>query len=189
MDIVIRMAEPSDLEAITSLMDYGNQHIARPEWFVADDREYIAEHISIENTGFVLVAEGHSDKSHKSEVAGFFMIDLPGRAEKNLGWDVGLSAEECEKAAIMDSVVVAEKWRGHGLQGKMLREAEVELIRRGYRYFLATVHPDNAYSLNNMLRAGYEIKATKEKYGGKLRHVLLKEIEDEGSKAVKSSNL
>ena len=178
MDILIRMAATSDLDAITSLMDYGNQHIAQPEWFVADDREYIAEHICMEKKGFVLVAEGHSDKNHKSELAGFFMIDLPGQAEKNLGWDVGLSAVECEKAAIMDSVVVAGNWRGHGLQGKMLREAETELIRRGYRYFLATVHPDNAYSLNNMLRAGYKIKVTKEKYGGKLRHVLLKEIEE-----------
>ena len=56
-----------------------------------------------------------------------------------------------------------------------------ELIRRCVEYarekqpgcrILATVAPDNIYSLRNVQAEGFEILAQKEKYGGKERYIL-----------------
>ena len=41
---------------------------------------------------------------------------------------------------------------------------------------MATVHPENRFSLENFLLEGYEVKATVRRYGGLLRHVLLKDV-------------
>ena len=47
----------------------------------------------------------------------------------------------------------------------MMEVCEEEMKKRGMRYLLATVHPDNPYSLSNVQKRGYGIRATKEKYG------------------------
>lgn len=41
---------------------------------------------------------------------------------------------------------------------------------------MCTVHPENYYSRNNVIRQGYEVVLTKEKYGGYIRDILLKKL-------------
>ena len=76
----------------------------------------------------------------------------------------------------MDTAAVAPLYRGHHLQDRMMEVCEEEMKKRGMRYLLATVHPGNPYSLSNVQKRGYGIRATKEKYGRSLRHILCKEI-------------
>ena len=59
--------------------------------------------------------------------------------------------------------------------GDMARAEEL-LAGRGFSLCLATVHPDNAPSLHSFLRLGYRIALTKEKYQGRLRHILCKQL-------------
>ena len=58
---------------------------------------------------------------------------------------------------------------------KMVHTAEEELSGQGKRILLCTVHPENRYSLNNMLNQGYAIQKRVEKYGSE-RLVLRKDI-------------
>ena len=46
-----------------------------------------------------------------------------------------------------------------------------------YRYLLATVHPENCYSLNSMLRCGYHVMKKTYLYGGLPRVIILKDLE------------
>ena len=108
--------------------------------------------------------------------AGGFVVDIPGESEHNLGWDIGFDLEQRRRVVHMDTAVVAEGWRGLGLQHRLMQACEKELSHRGWEYLLATVHPDNIYSLNNARKGGYEVMATKEKYGGKLRHIMMKKL-------------
>ena len=55
-------------------------------------------------------------------------------------------------------------------------EVEAELKKAGYRYLCCTAHPKNRYSENNILAQGYRIITTREKYGGFLRDIFLKEL-------------
>ena len=41
---------------------------------------------------------------------------------------------------------------------------------------MCTIHPDNIYSMQNALKLGYKNILTKEKYGGKIRAIMLKEV-------------
>ena len=58
--------------------------------------------------------------------------------------------------------VVSEKYRGNGLQQYMLDELEKISKKKGYKYAITTIHPDNIYSINNILKNGFEFKGFKE---------------------------
>ena len=76
----------------------------------------------------------------------------------------------------MDTAAVLPEYRGQKLQYRLMQMAEEELKKEGLRYLMCTVHPQNRYSRENVLRQGYEVAATKEKYGGYLRDILLKRL-------------
>lgn len=168
-DFALRLAEKQDIDGIFYVMEQVRDTIANQEWFVADDRDYIRRHID-GNAGFTVVA-GTKD----GRIAAFFTIDYPGTRADNLGYDIGLPAEECLRTAHMDTVGVLPEYRGNHLMARLLELAETVLSKTGYRHLMCTIHPDNRYSLDNMKSHGYEIMATKEKYGGFMRHILYKQ--------------
>lgn len=95
-----------------------------------------------------------------------------------LGWQLGMSEEELNTTAQMDSCCVAPPYQGNGLEGKLLLMAEDTLRGSRYRHLLATVHPDNAASLYTGLHRGYTIAANHVIcYGDKVRDILYKELE------------
>ena len=61
-----------------------------------------------------------------------------------------------------DSIQVAEKYRGFGIQRFFLNETEKIAKAHGAEYMLATVSPDNFHSLNSFMQMGYEIYKNKE---------------------------
>lgn len=150
------------------IMEEAKASSVHPEWFVADSAEYVRAHI--EGKGFVILAE-----TGQGEAAGFFLVKRP-EPEENLGRFLSFTGEQLACVAVMDSAAVKGKYRGNGLQGRMLREAERLVKKAGFRFLMCTVHPDNRFSLDNMEKNGYQIQKTVRCYGGLLRHVLMKEI-------------
>lgn len=57
-----------------------------------------------------------------------------------------------------------------------MQTAEAELARAGKAILMCTVHPENHFSLENVLSQGYTICKTVPMYGS-IRHVLRKNIE------------
>lgn len=72
--------------------------------------------------------------------------------------------------------MVDKKFRGRGLQKKLMEVAEERLELLGFRWLMGTAHPENVYSVHNFQKLGYEIVAEALKYGGFLRYVFCKEI-------------
>ena len=58
-----------------------------------------------------------------------------------------------------------------------MEQAEKDLKKEGFRYFLCTVHPDNRFSRENMEKLGYRQVWVGEKYGGYMRAVMMKRSE------------
>lgn len=168
MDFIIRKADVSDVGGIMRLMEDAGKNPEHPKWFVADDEAYVRAHL--DGKGFTIVAE-----SADGEIAGFFIVKEP-EPEDNLGVHLGFDEEKLKKVAVMDSAVVGSRWRGNGLQGRMLEKAEELLDKRRFTCLMCTIHPENRYSLHNMQKHGYEVKKTTECYGGLIRHILLKEL-------------
>lgn len=109
-------------------------------------------------------------------MAGVLIVIIPGRSDENLGYDAGFDEDGLLKTAHMDSAAVLPEFRGCGLQGRMADAAQAELRRRGYRFLMCTVHPENRFSLQTMVKQGYRVIGMAEKYGGYERAVLLKEL-------------
>lgn len=165
----ISFAKESQIDQIYSIMTAVSAQMEHPEYYVIDDRDYVARHISQE--GFTLLW------SEDNTVAGFLIIHLPTpSAPSNLGHDLSFSPLQLQGVAHMESAAVLPQFRGHGIQKKLLSAAENSLRAQGFRYSLCTVHPDNLPSLQSLLSLGYQVSATKLKYGGKLRHIMQKEL-------------
>ena len=98
-----------------------------------------------------------------------------GQDPHNYAAFLGVPQTEWEHWANADSAIVCSDWRGNGLQRKML-EAALPLFPETITHLGATVNPENRYSLNNALAAGFVVKARREMYGGYDRYLLEKEL-------------
>ena len=178
MDFELRPARPADVEAIMQVMADAMANLQHPEWFVPDDAVYMAEHISGPK-GFCMGAE----EKATGALAAYFTVKLAGTAPDALGWQLGMSEEELNATAQMDSCCVAPPYQGNGLEGRLLLMAEDTLRGSRYCHLLATVHPDNAASLYTGLHRGYTIAADHVIcYGDKVRDILRKELNKEENK-------
>lgn len=70
---------------------------------------------------------------------------------------------------------VNPKYVGNGLQYQMLREIDRYSKEKGYKYVISTVHPNNIYSINNLVRDNFELIGKKEFSRGE-RNIYYKEL-------------
>ena len=87
---------------------------------------------------------------------------------------LGLNYKE-EECADCGPMFVAEDYRGNGLQFQMLQKLEEYCKKMNKKYILTTAHPENVYSSNNMIKAGYK-KVGSRVLGRGPRDIYVKEI-------------
>lgn len=162
----MRLATVEDLQRIHTIMEQTNKEIQTETIFVMDDKDFIKAHIDTD--GFIVLAE------HKDIIVAFLLVRIPKQDTDNLGYDLQMSTEQLHKVAHIESVAVIPKHRGNKLQFKMIKYAEDIIKQRGLHYSLATVSPDNNYSLINFLKHGFRIRRLKQKYSGVQRLILQK---------------
>lgn len=68
---------------------------------------------------------------------------------------------------------VNPKFVGNGLQYQMLKELDNYCFNLGYKYAVGTIHPNNIYSINNLLKDDFKLVGTKEFTRG-IRNIYLK---------------
>ncbi len=170
MVFLYEWATSQDSDAIRSLIQSVRETIEQKDWFAFENDDFVSGILSSENS---LVCK--ATEAETGELAGVFIADIPGTGPENLGRDIGLPEEELQYVAHMDVAAVLPQYRGNRIQHKLMQLAEAELVRRGYRYLMCTVHPDNAHSNSNVQEQGYRIVKTMPKYGGLPRNIYLKE--------------
>ena len=162
-----------DTAEVMNILTTVHEQMDHKEWYVIDNFEYYDYYLQEgKGVGYKAV-DMENDRS-----LGLFIAVIPDKKEMHLGYDCGLTDNQVKREAVMDTVAVLPEARGQNLQFLLMHAVEEKLREMGYRYLTATVHPDNPYSLRNALKRNYKIMATKEKYGGYLRHVLLKDLEE-----------
>lgn len=75
---------------------------------------------------------------------------------------------------LIDSIMIKEEYRGHGLQRQLLKFAYKRAIDLNMDGLVATIHPDNKYSLNNFFEEGFGILHTLKIHGVTRRIVIKK---------------
>lgn len=76
---------------------------------------------------------------------------------------------------LIDSIMVKEEFRGNNLQRKMLEFAYKRAKELNMDGLVATIHPDNIYSLNNFIVEEYSIIHELNIHGGP-RYIVVKNI-------------
>ena len=165
MDIQIRKISMEELDKYLEFSHIVKEQMCQNDWFFLDPDEEVREMMEHDRVGIWLAEDG-------DRIAAVFCIVYPGLDAFNIGYDLGFSEEELKQVVHMDTAAVHPDYRGRGLQNRMMLHAEQEL---GGRILLCTIHPDNRYSLNNVLKLGYAIEKKVERYDS-VRYILRKDL-------------
>lgn len=125
------------------------------------------------------LAEPHSAIgafSQEGEMAAFAILYVPGLDDENIALSAGWTEEEAAKSCNLKLVIVRPAHRGQGLQRRLMNILEQEARTRGFSSLWATVSPMNTYSRRNIIACGYHCVGQHDKYGGMLRDLFCKTI-------------
>ncbi|MDM5237365.1 N-acetyltransferase [Bacillus cereus] len=114
----------------------------------------------------------------KNELIAFRALLVPPIDDEHLGLDIGLSESELHRVIYQEISNVHPNCRGNGMQ-KILANVIMDELQKEdgkYDYVCCTVAPFNIPSLKDKFAQGMEIAALKEKYGGSMRYVFVKEL-------------
>lgn len=168
MSIEIRKGTPEDTEPMLRFLREVWETMAHKEWFFLSPAEEIREMMASGAMELWTAMDG-------SRLAGVFTIVRPGLGRDNYGYDLGLTEGELLRVVNMDTAAVHPDYRGQGLQKRLMEFAESQIAGEGAHILLCTVHPENRFSLENVLNQGYTIQKKLEKYGSE-RYVLRKDV-------------
>ena len=142
-----------------------------------DNKEYFAF-----DQSYIPPKQGYTYKLYQDDkLVACFLLTFPHLDEENLGHDINFDDDKLLMVAHMDSVAVDSSYRGRGYQNILMKKAEEDAIKLGYKYLMCTIHPNNIFSMQNALKLGYKNVLTKAKYGGKIRAIMLKEVASQDS--------
>lgn len=103
---------------------------------------------------------------YNGELAGISILYYPGDDESdNLSLYLKNVDTKGLKSANYKLCIVKPKYRGNSLQYELGKILEQMAVKSGVKLMCATVHPDNIYSINNVLKLGFIYNRTLTKYG------------------------
>ncbi|MGR5962474.1 GNAT family N-acetyltransferase [Bacillus paranthracis] len=114
----------------------------------------------------------------ENELIAFRALLVPPIDDEHLGLDIGIPERELHRVIYQEISNVHPNWRGNGMQ-KILATVIMDELQKEdskYDYVSRTVAPFNIPSLKDKFAQGMEIAALKEKYGGSMRYVFVKEL-------------
>lgn len=164
-DLELRPCEETKLDELMRLQENIYKNMEPKDWFAVTSID--------ENKQFFKEPNVVLGVYDKDRLVAYGSIGFLGDSSHNLGWDLGWPREKVHRCAVLDTIVVDIEYRGLGLQRELIRRCvEYATEKKPGCIVLATVSPDNIYSLRNVQAEGFEIFARKEKYGGKERYIL-----------------
>lgn len=152
-----------DIDNYFLFRDYVKNSMDYPEWlgdFTKNDLEYL---LSNGSTIWIYYLD-------KDPVCSMMLIPS---TEKDLSkFEINLDYKEVVDYGPM---FVNPKYVGNGLQYQILKVLDEYCINSGYKYAISTVHPDNVYSINNLVKDEFKLIGQKEFSRG-IRNIYLKQL-------------
>ena len=129
--------------------------------------EFLAGHLGADGCTVGLFFEG--------QLVAYGILGLSGAAHDRLGGLLGLSAQSCERLAVLDGVGVIPVFRGRGAHGYLNRVREALADRYGRYLLAASAAPANFASWRNLMRQELEIRGLARMFGGHWRYLMLRD--------------
>lgn len=167
--ITIRKANISDVDEIYNLIETIYNGMEHKEWYSYTKKK--ERYNLFINDGYCYVA------CYKDKIIGYFLTYILREDGTDFYKLVTEHYGNNENIIEVINYGILPDYRGLGLQEKMLMQLENDVKGTEGKHFVVTIHPDNKYSLNNMIKRGYNIIITTKLYGGLDRHILTKNID------------
>lgn len=167
-EVIIQSCTENDIPSFLSLQDEVIKSLTEPTFFQSLSKEE-----------YTHILKGHGKiigAFFEGELVAFRALLIPEIDDpEHLGIDANLSHESLKEVIYSEISSVKPSFRGNRLQ-QLLGEVILNQIdQKKFRYVCATVAPFNIASLLDKFSHGLEIVALKEKYGGVLRYIFLKD--------------
>jgi hypothetical protein len=135
--------------------------------------------VALETTAFLaghLGADGYTVGLFvEGQLVAYGILGLSGAAHGRLGDLLGLSAQCCERMAVLDGVGVVPAFRGRGAHRYLNRVRETLAERHGRQLLAASAAPANPVSWRNLMRLGLEVRGLARMFGGHWRYLMLRD--------------
>ncbi|MES5924855.1 GNAT family N-acetyltransferase [Bacillus cereus group sp. MG9] len=135
--------------------------------------------LSLEEFQYILEGNGMMIGAFiQNELIAFRALLVPPIDDEHLGLDIGLPESQLHRVIYQEISNVHPNCRGNGMQKILATFIMDELQKEDsqYDYVCCTVAPFNIPSLKDKFAQGMEIAVLKEKYGGSMRYVFVKEL-------------
>jgi hypothetical protein len=135
--------------------------------------------LSLEEFQYILEGNGMMIGAFiENELIAFRALLVPPIDDEHLGLDIGLPESQLHRVIYQEISNVHPNCRGNGMQ-KILAAVIMDELQKEdsqYDYVCCTVAPFNIPSLKDKFAQEMEIAVLKEKYGGSMRYVFVKEL-------------
>lgn len=167
-DIIFKKCTSDDFEDICRLQEIAFEYLEDKDLLRRNTTEMFKR--CLEEPHYTLGA------FFEEELIAFAILFDAGQSIENIGLDLELNEEELNEAINMKLIIVLPKYRGNGLQKKLMSRLEEIAKKKEKRFICGTVSPKNKYSCKNFESLNYILKTTKVKYDGLERNIYCKEI-------------
>ena len=161
-NILLKEATEKDLGILMRFQESIIENMERKEFFQMLNEEEFLYPINDNGKVYLLYDE--------DVLIGFFVISVAPPMKMAGDYEFDIS-----DIAVFDAVMIKEEYRGSGLQRQAMEIAYDYAKDKGLKALVATVHPENFYSLNNCVIEDYKIIRKKNVHGGE-RLIVYKEI-------------
>ncbi len=163
----IRLCREEEIDVINGLQLRVYDSIENKDTFVLTTKEELSESLSRD------ICLGVYDGER---LIAFTLLIVTRDSPRNLGFSLGYEKSKCLKCVTNDTTFVDPDYQGYGVQRRLLEIKYAIASKVGAEEILATVSPENAVSLRNMISEGFEVASDKTMYGGYKRFIVRRKI-------------
>jgi hypothetical protein len=134
-----------DLDKYIEFRESIKSHMEHPEWLGDFTKEELQK--MLENNTKIWIYY-----LNQEAVCSMMLIPATETSLKKFGIDL-----EYQDVVDYGPMMVNPNFVGNGLQYQMLQEIDKYSIEQGYKYAAGTIHPDNIYSIRNLIKNDFEL--------------------------------
>ena len=152
-----------DLDEYIKFRELVKENMENPEWLGDFSKEDLIELLNNNSKIWIYYINNEPVCS---------MMIIPSDKKSLLKFELDL---DCKEVVDYGPMFVNPKYVGNKLQYQMLEKLDNYCINLGYKYAAVTVHPDNNYSINNLIKDNFKYKNTKTFKRG-IRNIYVKNL-------------
>ena len=156
--------ENINLDEYITFREMVKQHMEYPEWLGDFTKEDLADMVNNQNAKIWIYY------LNDEPICSMMLIKSSLESLKKFGLDLTL-----EEVIDYGPMFVNPNYWGNGLQYQMLLYLDDYCKNLGYNYVVGTIHPDNSYSIHNLVKDDFHLIGTKNFKRG-IRNIYLKQF-------------